>query len=393
MSASNWTQRALRRHPHICDAAVVAVLYAVMLLTTAQDRRSIGACLAAGVACVALMWRRRSPFPVLAVTTAAVAFYVALTRGHGLALAAPMIALYNAADTAGTTGRRRALTFGWLAVLGLAFTHAGLRPSLWADGWQNVAVIALGGLALAAGDAARSRRDYIAEIEERARHAERDRDREAARRVTEERLRIARDLHDVVGHHLALINLQAGVAAHVLDKRPDQTRQSLAYIRQASRTGLDELRDTIGLLREPGDPAAPTEPTVGLAGFDELVDSFARAGLRIERGIEGTARPLPAATDLTAYRVLQESLTNIRKHAHGAAAHVQLSYSPSGLRIRVEDDGNGRVVLETIPGRGHGIAGMHERVTAIGGHLHTGPRPEGGFSVDALLPLSQGGRP
>lgn len=396
MSAFGVVGRAIRRHPYgprAADLTVAAVACAAMLFTTPPDRMSVAAALTALASCGVLLWRRRRPFAVLAVTMIGAAIYSALTVTHGFALAAPMVALYTAAET---TGRRRALTIGWLTVLVFAVMHALLRAGPAVD-WQNLAVIALGGLAVVAGDAARSRRAYIAQVEERARRAEHDREQEARRRVTEERLRIARELHDVVGHHLALINVQAGVAAHVLADRPDQARQALAHIRQASRAGLAELRDTIGLLREPGDPAAPTEPTVGLSGLDELIASFARSGLRIERDIEVSARTLPPVADLTAYRVVQESLTNVRKHAGGAAARLRLSYDPSGLRILVEDDGPCRTHEIDATGAsgasgGHGIAGMRERVAAVGGSLEAGPRPGGGFRVSAVLPLPGAGR-
>ena len=394
-AARGAIRRAIRHHPYAADVAVVIAAYAAMLITTPPERLHTASALTGLATCGALLWRRRRPFAVLAATVTGAAAYAMLTETHGFALAAPMVALYTAAET---TGRRKALTFGWLAVLIFAAIHAVMRP-LPAFDWQNLALIALGGLAVAAGDAARSRRAYVAQIEERARRAEQDREQEARRRVIEERLRIARDLHDVVGHHLALINVQAGVAAHVLPDRPDQAVQALTHIRQASRAGLDELRDTIGLLREPGEPAAPIEPTVGLAGLDELVASFARSGLRVDRDVEGAVRTLPPIADLTAYRVVQESLTNVRKHADGAAARLRLSYDPARLRILVEDDGPGGGPdgnghnSNGHGGGGHGIAGMRERVAAVGGSLEAGPRPGGGFRVSAVLPLPGGGRP
>jgi signal transduction histidine kinase len=387
---ARWYRWA-RLHPYAADVALAAVLYAITLLTTAvgpQPWRGTvtpAAVVAAGVAYGALVFRRRRPFIVLAVASAGAAAYLALSTALGLVLAAPMIALYNAADA---TGRRRGLTAGWLAVLAMAAVHTEFRPSTW-FGSENLALIALGGLAVAAGDAARSRRGYIAEVEERARRAERDREQEALRRVIEERLRIARDLHDVVGHHLALINVQAGVAGHLLEAKPIEARRALSHIGEASRAALGELRDTIGLLRQPGDPPAPTEPTAGLAGVDDLVASFARCGQRIDRQIEGTVRALPPAADLAAYRVIQESLTNIRKHAAGASTRIKLDFQHTQLHILVEDDGTCPVPTPT--GTGHGIAGMRERVTAVGGRLDAGPRPGGGFWVSALLPLTAGG--
>ncbi|WP_258040299.1 sensor histidine kinase, partial [Streptomyces sp. SM9] len=180
---------------------------------------------------------------------------------------------------------------------------------------ENFGIFAWLGLAAAAGDAVRSRRAYITAIHERADRAERTREEEARRRVAEERLRIARDLHDVVAHHIALVNVQAGVAAHVMDRRPDQAKEALAHVREASRSALDELRATVGLLRQSGDPEAPTEPAPGLARLDDLAERFRNAGLPVEIACPDRGDPLPAAVDLAAYRVVQEALTNVHKHA------------------------------------------------------------------------------
>jgi signal transduction histidine kinase len=227
-------------------------------------------------------------------------------------------------------------------------------------------------------------------IRERAERAERTREEEARRRVAEERLRIARDLHDVVAHHIALVNVQAGVASHVMDKRPDQAKEALSHVREASRTALDELRATVGLLRQSGDPEAPTEPAPGLARLDELADTFRNAGLPVEiaRADDGTT--LPAALDLAAYRVIQEALTNVRKHAgDGAKAEVSVVRVGAYMEITVLDDGTGEDTGPADAGGpgGHGLLGMRERVTAVGGALTAGPRYGVGFRVHAILPL------
>ncbi len=384
-------RRAVRGHPYAADAAIAAVAYCVTLLTTLgslrpwNGRLGVTGILVAAVACGVLVLRRRRPFAVLAVATAGAAVYAGLSGAHGWVLAAPLVALYGAAEA---TGRRRALLVGWLVVFGLALAHALARPLPWFSS-ENLALIALGGLAVAAGDAARSRRAYLASVEERARFAERDREREAGRRVAEERLRIARDLHDSMGHQLALINVQAGAAVSVLGRDPERARQAVELIGRASRAALEELSGTVGLLRRPGDPVAPA----GLAALEDLVASFADSGLRIEQEVDGPVRALPAAVDTTAYRVVEESLTNARKHAGEAAVLIRLAYRPDGLRIMVDNDAED----PPRPARsehgpaghgsaGHGLAGMRERVTAAGGRLDAGPR-EGGFRVSVLLPL------
>jgi signal transduction histidine kinase len=380
-------RRLAHRQPH-ADIAVAALLYVLTLVTTASPpsaaRLGWPALVLAAVACGALAVRRRWPFPVLIASASAAEGYLALFPRHegALVLVAPLLALYTVADT---SSRRRAVVVGALAIGALAGLHVIAKPDTWL-GIDNLALAALGALAVAAGDASRSRRAYTAEVEQRARRAERNHEQEAWRRVTEERLRIARDLHDALGHQLALINVQAGVADHLLHEQPEQTHQALAHIRRASRTALTELRDTIGLLREPGEPDAPTEPTASLSGLDELVASFRRSGLTVESTVDGQVRPLAPAADLTAYRVIQESLTNVCKHAAGARVRLRLRYRDGELRVTIDDDG----VAAVVEGTGHGLTGMRERVAAVGGVLRAGPRPGGGFRVEAALPLAGG---
>jgi signal transduction histidine kinase len=387
--------RALARRPY-ADVAIAAALYVSTLLTTAAGTASgrglDGLAIAlATVACGALVLRRRFPFPVLLLSAVAAEGFLALYQGRQgmLVLAAPLVALYTVAEV---SDRRRALVIGGAAVLVLAGLHAAMRPSGW-QGADNLALAALGALAVAAGDATRSRRAYLAEVEERARRAERERHQQARQALIDERLRIARDLHDSVGHHLALINVQAGVATYVLDSQPaqaQQAQQALRHIRQASRSGLDELRDTIALLRTPDEAVAPTEPTLGLSSLDDLVATFRRSGLRIGRETTGTARPLPATADLTAYRVVQESLTNACKHVTDATVVLRLDYQPAALRIVVHSAGL-PAPAGAARGSGHGIVGMRERVAALGGSLAAGTQPDGGFRITATLPLAHGG--
>lgn len=320
--------------------------------------------------------------------------------------------------------RRRVL---WAVLLLACALSAVLALGHRVDGWV-VAAVAWAGTAVAAGDALRSRRAYAVATAERAQRAEETREEEARRRVAEERLRIARELHDVVAHQIALANVQAGVAAHVMDRRPDQARQALAHVREASRSALDELRATVGLLRQHGEPAAPMEPAPGLGLLDQLLDGFRRDGLQVtvEDRTGGGAPPapqdpLPASVDLTAYRVIQESLANVRKHAGpGAGAVVRIRRDPGALEVVVDDDGAPGTAASLLPpqgrprpdaagdgtsqvppgipcpgGRseergtgGHGLLAMYERASALGGVCRAGARPGGGFRVWVRLPLS-----
>jgi signal transduction histidine kinase len=332
---------------------------------------------------IALVFRRRAPMTVLALTgTVSLVESVTGDPRAPVAMSA-VIALYTvaAATDRPTTWRVGLLT---MAVLGGSAMLAGPLP------WyaqENLAIFAWTGIGATAGDAVRSRRAFVHAIRERAERAERTREEEARRRVAEERLRIARDLHDVVAHHIALVNVQAGVAAHVMDKRPDQAKEALAHVREASRSALNELRATVGLLRQSGDPEAPTEPAPGLNRLDELVGTFRSAGLHVEvaRADHGTA--LPAAVDLAAYRVIQEALTNVQKHA-GTEAKAEVSVVRVGpnIEITVLDNGSGDDERPT-DGGGHGLLGMRERVNALRGTLTTGPRYGGGFRVHAILPV------
>ena len=235
-----------------------------------------------------------------------------------------------------------------------------------------------------AGQAVRVRRGQKTMLEEKREH-------DAWLRIHSERLRIARDLHDAVGHQAALISVQAGAMGYLLDTDPDKARESLAHIQQASEAALEELRLAVGLLRQPGD-SEPTEPAGGLGRLDELIGSFAATGLNVTCNVTGQARPLPEAVDLTAYRVIQESLTNTAKHAAGASASVRLAFRPGVLALAVEDDGPGASGNDLIGHgqAGHGLIGMRERAAAVGGWVSAGPRGGGGFQVLAELPLPPG---
>ncbi|PCG81832.1 two-component sensor histidine kinase [Streptomyces sp. WZ.A104] len=396
-------RRWLRDHPLAFDAALAFCTLVAMICSSftgpgdGQGPPSFGArtpelfsVLLMTLTAAALVLRRRRPMQVLAVTAALSAVEYVLMEPPAPVVMSTVIALYTVASRTDrpTTWKVGLLTMGGLTAAAMVF---GSTP--WYS-QENFGVFAWTGLASAAGDAVRSRRAFVDAIRERAERAERTREEEARRRVAEERLRIARDLHDVVAHHIALVNVQAGVAAHVMDKRPDQAKEALAHVRDASRSALNELRVTVGLLRQQGDPAAPTEPAPGLAVLDELVDTFRNAGLPVEVACAAEGIRLPAGVDLAAYRVIQEALTNVRKHA-GAGARAEVSVVRVGAtaEITVLDNGRGSRERTTATGDespdsgGHGLVGMRERVTALGGALTAGPRYGGGFRVHAILPV------
>jgi signal transduction histidine kinase len=330
----------------------------------------------------ALVAYRRFPLGALAVATTGSVVLIAAGMAYPLTLPAVFYVLYWIA--AGST-QLRALAAGVTVKAALLSASLIAHPGI-----TGFVILLWAALAVTAGSASRSHGAYVAEVEERARRAEQAKQDEANRRVAEERLRIARELHDAVGHHVALINVQAGALACLLDDEDlIQARESVTHIQRASEEALEELRLTVGLLREPGAPesAEPAEPVPGLDQLEELICSFAGAGLRVTSEVTGQARPLPEAVELTAYRVIQESLTNTRKHAGCDTAVVRLGYTPGALSLAVEDEGKPVTWSSRLTPGGHGIVGMRERVTALGGRLSAGPRPEGGYRVFAELPL------
>ncbi|MEV0181184.1 sensor histidine kinase [Streptomyces sp. NPDC050625] len=395
MSTLERARSRLKAHPLALDAAIAAGALVCMVVGSFVDPHGEAdaiwgirspdplSLVLMTVGAAALVLRRSAPKTVLAITgTVALVECVTGDPRAPVAMAA-VVALYTVASTTDrpTTWRVGLLT---MTVLTGAAMLAGPLP------WyaqENLAIFAWTGIGATAGDAVRSRRTVVRAMRERAERAERTREEEARRRVAEERLRIARDLHDVVAHHIALVNVQAGVAAHVMDKRPDQAKEALAHVREASRSALNELRATVGLLRQSGDPEAPTEPAPGLSQLDELAGTFRSAGLPVQvaRADQGTA--LPAAVDLAAYRIIQEALTNVQKHA-GPEARAEVSVVRVGpnIEVTVLDDGSGDDATVEVGG-GHGLLGMRERVTALRGTLTTGPRYGGGFRVHAILPV------
>src|SRR5439155_6560034 len=238
---------------------------------------------------------------------------------------------------------------------------------------EAVAALVTLGAVLLVGEVARTHARYMAELRRTRDEQARTRAEQQRRQASEERLRIARELHDVLGHHLSLISVQAGVGLHLMDEQPEQARTALLAIKQASAEALREVRSVLGVLRAE-DEQAPRTPAPSLANLTALADDAGATSL-----VEGTPRKLPAELDRAAYRIAQEALTNVRRHAGpGASASVTIGYHPDALTVRIVDDGSGGEPT----GDGNGIAGMRARVTALGGTLTAGPAPEGGFLVD-----------
>ncbi|HEY3682023.1 MAG TPA: sensor histidine kinase [Streptosporangiaceae bacterium] len=218
---------------------------------------------------------------------------------------------------------------------------------------------------------------HAREEEERRRHEE------TRRRASEERLRIAQELHDVLAHNISMINVQASTALHLLDDQPERARPSLSAIKDASKEALGELRSALDVLRDSGE-RAPRAPTAGLGELDDLLDRARSAGLAVDMSTDGRARPLPPGADLAAFRIVQEALTNVVRHAGAEHVSVTIGYHPGELTVEVTDDGTGSAAAAEP---GNGIIGMRERAATLGGELTAGPRPGGGFRVHARLPV------
>ncbi|SCF32446.1 Signal transduction histidine kinase [Micromonospora viridifaciens] len=328
------------------------------------------------VAALALAVRRRWPLATLAVVTAATTAYLLLGYPYGPILISFFVAVYTVAAYRPV---RIAALAGAGALVGLlAHVFVGARPT-GLTGLMPVAAWVVVPFAIGAtvGTTARLGRE----------NAARKRIEEARRLADAERLRVAREVHDVVGHGLAAIHMQAEIALHLLKKKPEQAEAALTAISRTSKEALDELRVTLTVVRR-DEAAAERAPTPGLAQLPQLRDRLAGAGVPVDVEITGEPRPLPVAVDLTAYRVVQESLTNVLRHAGPATATVRIRYAPTEVTVEVTDTGRGPAAE---PGRagGYGLAGMRERVTVLGGSFAAGPGSGGGFQVYATLPVEE----
>jgi signal transduction histidine kinase len=334
----------------------------------------------------ALVVRRRWPVAVAVVEAGVSALYFGLEFHDGPVWLSLFVALYTL--TAYGDGRRSIqVAAGLIAGLSVVWvvTGADVEPRE-ALGWLLFRIGA-SIMSAALGESVRSRRVIAAEAVERAERAELTREMEAQARVDAERLRIAREVHDTVAHAIAIINVQAGITAHVLDKRPERAREALETIEHTSSRALEEMRTVLGVLRSDDDPRSP-QP--GLDQVAELTAKARQAGLDIELDGPGAPpAPVPTAVGSATYRIVQESLTNVIRHAGPTRVRVSLDYDDDALVVRVVDAGGAVRSADAQHGRaGHGIAGMRERCRMLGGDLAAGETPGGGFQVTARLPLA-----
>jgi signal transduction histidine kinase len=376
----------LSRHPRLVDGLLALVLAALGAGSAfgAFHPVLVGVCVLAMT--IPVVFRRRNPVAAFSIAVAAGAVSVAVGhRPSGADLAIPVL-LYTLAAY-----RPRRVSLAGLAVC-LAGSIVGV--GVWTNGLDlyrkiAVALVIFCGTALVAwvlGDSMRYRRAYYAALEERAARLEREADAQAQIATAAERARIARELHDVIAHHVSVMVVQADGAGYALDSNPERTRRALAAISSTGRQTLTEMRRLLGLLRS-GDARTELTPQPGLGQLRELVEQARAAGMSVSLTQQGVPHPLPEGAELAAYRVVQESLTNTRKHAGlAAAASITLRYDNDGLVVQVSD--NGRGATAEGDGTGHGLAGMRERVEMYGGTVTAGPLPEGGYQVTAQIPAA-----
>jgi signal transduction histidine kinase len=376
----------LSRHPRLVDGLLALLLAALGAGTAFAGRPAQVALPLLLTMIIPVVFRRRNPVAAFSVAVVSGAVQLAVfPRPSAAALAIPVL-LYTLAAY-----RPRRVSLAGLAIC-LAGSIAGVlvwTAGLALDRQIIVALVIFCGTALVAwvlGDSMRYRRAYYAALEERAARLEREADAQAQIATAAERARIARELHDVIAHHVSVMVVQADGAGYALDGNPERARRALAAISATGRQTLTEMRRLLGLLRS-GDARTQLTPQPGLGQLRELVEQARAAGMSVSLTQQGVPHPLPEGAELAGYRVVQESLTNTRKHAGlAAAASITLRYDHDGLVVQVSD--NGRGAPAAGDGTGHGLAGMRERVELYGGTVTAGPLADGGYQVTARIPAA-----
>ena len=388
---STRTESFLREHPRTIDIAVTSVVVVLHILSFRVDGSGYRNIDAIGVALSlipALLTLARRQRPVLALgiaTILAMSYWVANYPGSG-AIWALAVLIYSTALYA-PERRQSARTLPIFLMTVLTVLISGYLSPTEDDVSVGVILTTLAVLQFAwtAGDMIRNRRTRILQLEAEMADAEAERTRATNAAVTDERNRIARELHDVVAHAMSVMIVQAEGARRLVGKDDDAVERALLAIENTGRTNLNDIRGIVGVLRVDGTQYSPTPD---LSSIDELIEQCRVAGLEVSLEIDGNQRPLPAMTELSCYRVVQESLTNVRKHGGPhATASVEITYADDSIALQVIDTGRGAAANQPQT-PGHGLLGMRERVEAFGGTLSCGPRAGGGFAVTANLPIA-----
>lgn len=406
MPTLGYVQRVydfFRRHPTWVDSfwAVVLLvscaLWVVVDSTPSRSARLAAIPLSFALAAVVAL-RRKAPERLLLLAVAVGLLQLALGVQANPGNVAFLVIIYTCASNGARWSSRLALIGGLAAapVSMLRWPPHTEYSTIWTTLLQTFFLTVIFALSWVVGDRLRTRKAYYAELEERAARLHREREAQSKAAVAAERARIARELHDVVAHNVSVMVVQADGAAYVLDAAPDQAKQALSTISTTGRQALAEMRRLLGLLRAGDDAGGEYVPQPGVDQLADLIDQVRGAGLPVRFEVAGQARPLSSGVELTAYRIVQEALTNVRKHGgDGASASVLLGFGDASLDLLIEDDGRGaRRELYAQGGRdgmGQGLIGMRERIGMVGGTLTAGPRPGGGFRISAVLPLRGAG--
>jgi signal transduction histidine kinase len=368
------------------DAALAVVVgLVVAAVSLGHDSTAIAACAGALLLALPLVWRCRWPMGVLVSLAVGVPVYLTFAEPTPVFTPPMLIALYTVAAH-GT--RWRTLAVALLLVPWIVAIVTGFHPDDGNTARQCLQLITQFGFALAVGEAVRTQRAFVSATRERAEREKREQVLEARRRLEEERMQIARDVHDVVSHSIATISTQASVGAHIGRDEPQRAVEALESIKKVSVHALHDLRHALGVLRDPSGEDQ-REPTPTVQGVPGLVQRARESGLAVDLEIQGRLDQLPAALEVTVYRIVQEGLTNVMRHAPGSRAIVRLAVGEGEIEVKIVDDG-GEVagpVGEPGLGVGSGLAGLRERAAAVGGELSAGPVAGGGFCVRATLPL------
>lgn len=387
MTSEDWLRGQLRRHALAVDIAIAA-LFVVFTVAVPHPDAVPGhplpraALVFAGLACLALVVRRTRPRAALVVSALATAAALVLAGDEPIFTFAAGLALY----TVGAWTDRRTTMRAFAGSTGvLLAAAAALPPGTPLRHYIDLAtsLVTMNLVAAAVGDAVRSRRADLAAVEERAVRAEQSSEQEARRQVIEERLRIARELHDVVAHRVAVVSVQAGVADHLLLTQPQAAQEALRHVQRTSAAILDELAGVLSVLRQPDDVDGAAPPAPGLHQLHDLVGSYTEAGLPVSLSTAGQPRDLTGTVDLVAYRVIQEALTNAHKHGTDTA-QVAITYTPKTVVLEIANAIR-RPQAEPHAG-GHGLLGMRERAAAVGGEVQVTNGPDSTFRVKVTLP-------
>jgi signal transduction histidine kinase len=373
---------ALARRDLVLALGLATLVFLVAVV--AQRAGGTAEALGAAALCLPLAWRRRWPLQVLIVVACGGLVYLSLAHATNNFILPLMVALYTVTATAGSRQRTVAIAGG--ALLYAIFIALVFKPDAGSTPRQIVGAATLLGLGIAIGEAVRSHRALLGAMRERAERAEREQELQTRREVDEERLRIARDVHDLVAHNIATISTQASVGAHIGRDDPVRAVEALDSINLVSTRALEDLRRALGVVRD-ANGSDPTAPAPSVHEVSALVEQARGAGLSVELTLEGSSVSLAPALQIAVYRIVQEALTNVMRHARGARAAVRIISAPTQVDVEIVNDATGRATSASVAGSNSGLVGMRERAESVGGVFEAAATARGGFRVHATLPL------